>query len=37
MAKIEPISPKIAPLAPTEIVVVLKDNDTKLPKMPANK
>ncbi len=37
IAKIDPIRPNIAPLAPTEIVVVLNDSDTKFPKQPCNK
>lgn len=35
--KIDPIRPNIAPLAPTEIVVVLNDSDTKFPNSPAIK
>ncbi|AIW27248.1 hypothetical protein SACIG1267_2163 [Staphylococcus aureus subsp. aureus CIG1267] len=37
IAKIDPIRPNIAPLAPTEIVVVLNDSDTKFPNSPAIK
>ena len=37
IAKIEPINPNIAPLAPTEIVEVLNDKDTKLPNNPDTK
>ncbi len=36
-SKIDPIRPNIAPLAPTEIVVVLNDSDTKFPNNPAIK
>ena len=34
ITKIEPIRPNIAPLAPTEIVVVLNDRETKFPYNP---
>ena len=34
ITKIEPIKPNIAPLAPTEIVDVLKDRETKFPYNP---
>ena len=34
IVKIAPIRPKMAPLAPTDIVLILKDNEAKFPNNP---